>query len=192
MVDFPYVGIRPENPDEPIVILNAVASETHGITKKGLGVVREAIEFLKARRYNIDFRGLVGVPYAEALRQYKDADIIIGQTHIGWYGKMEQECMAFGKPVVSYVRPDLVDLLRQMSANSGDLGAEGFSACGGVPIVSFNQDDAVSLADQVESLICDYPRREWLSVAGRNYVERWHDSVGILDTLKQDYGELLK
>lgn len=189
MVDFPYVGINPRGVGRPVVVLNAVASEEHGVSKKGLNIIRAAIQKLIDRGYNIEFRSLIGVPYAEALRQYREADIVIGQTHIGWYGKLEQECMAFGKPVVTYIDPKTEDLLKNYQDGELDLG-DGTTYVG-IPVGNFIRDDADSLADRVASLIDDYGQCELLSRAGRKYVQKWHDSESVMKFLKKEYVDVM-
>lgn len=177
---FPYVGVEEKDPDEPLIVLNAVASEEHGLAYKGLGVIREAMRKVQAAGYSVEFRSLVGVPYAEALQQYQQADIIIGQTHIGWYGKFEEECMAFGKPVVTYVNPD----------TEAALNLVGIGGDRGVPVGHIRQDDADSLVHRLAFLIENPDERVRLAREGRAFVEEWHDAPKVMAGLEQDYAEI--
>lgn len=169
---FPFVGIESKDPDEPVIVLNAVASEGHGMKYKGLGIIREAVKNVAAAGYPIEFRGLVSTPYADALKQYQQADIIIGQTNVGWYGKFEMECMAFGKPVITYIDPTVIPMVPSLDT---------------VPVMFIQQDDVHSLETQLITLIQDPDLRSRLGFAGRQYIEKWHDANDITATLHRDY-----
>lgn len=174
--DFSVVGVEPKDPGEPIIIVNAVASEQHGMAHKGLAIVRKAVHNVQASGYPIEFRNLVGTPYSEALTHYQQADIIIGQTHIGWYGKFEAECMAFGKPVITYIDPTVVDLVPSLDS---------------VPVAPIHRDNVASLETQIIALIQDPAMRHDLGYAGRRYVEEWHDATKVMATLKRDYETIM-
>lgn len=171
---FRYVGVKDkEDQSKPIRIVHAVLSQTHGRNCKGTPIIINAINQLKLKGYNIDFRLLASVPYRQALEEYKQADIIVGQTHIGWYEKLEQEAMAFGKPVVTYINQEFTKITGQ------------------VPVVNFQRDDTNTLITGIASLIDDYALQKRLSREGRAYVERWHDETKIMGKIKQDYETLL-
>lgn len=180
--EFPEVGVQAKGPDEPIIILNAVASEAHGRAHKGLEIIRRAVQRVEGLGYNIEFRGLVGVPYAEALRQYKEADIVIGQTHIGWYGKLEQECMAMGKPVITYINPD-VEAILDLVGVAGETG---------IPVGHIKRDDATSLVHRIVYLIENPDERVRLGREGRAYVAQWHDADRVMDSLEEDYAAIME
>ena len=58
--------------------------------------------------------------HEEALARYRDADIVVDQLHAGWYG-LAIECMALGKPVVTFLHDEAVtrtqDRLRRAGAD---------------------------------------------------------------------------
>jgi len=175
---YPCVGVEAKDPEEPLIVLNAVASVAHGVAHKGLRVIQEAFRNVPTlNRPEIEFRTLVGVPYAEALQQYQQADIIVGQTHVGWYGQFELECMLMGKPVITYVDPAVAALVPHL---------------GTVPIAPIFRDDADSLTRQILSLADDPALRVRLGNEGRAYAERWHDADRIIPTLERDYAEILE
>jgi hypothetical protein len=173
---YPCIGVEPKDPGEPLVVLNAAASEEHGLAHKGLATIRAAMRTVRVRYPNVEFRSLLGVPHAAALQAYQEADIIIGQTHVGWYGQFELEAMSMGKPVITYIDPDVVALVPHLNP---------------IPIAPIHRDDPTSLAQQVTNLIVDPAFRVWLGKRGRAYVERWHDVTRIIPTLEQTYLELL-
>ncbi len=50
-----------------------------------------------------------GVPHEEARDRYARADIVVDQLNAGWHGVFALESMALGKPVVTYLKPDVVE-----------------------------------------------------------------------------------
>jgi hypothetical protein len=172
----PYVGLAAKDPEEPLIVLNAAASEAHGITHKGLDIIRAAVRRVQRDHQEIEFQSLISVPYVEALRQYQQADIIVGQTHIGWYGLFELECMLMGKPVITYVDPAVAALVPHL---------------GTVPVAPISRDDADSLARQILTLAADPGLRIRLGQEGRAYAKHWHDADQIIPALERDYAEIM-
>lgn len=120
---------------------------------KGTAVVLQVFEQLKAAGVAFQPVLLSGVPNAEALALYKDADIVIDQLILPGGGRLSTEAMAAGCVVLSrmeYARyPQGIDL----------------ADC---PIVDV---EPASLYDVLKNLIQDYPRRQQLAERGRPYVE---------------------
>ncbi|MBZ0172389.1 MAG: glycosyltransferase, partial [Phycisphaerales bacterium] len=102
-------------------------------------------------------------PHEQALRRYRDADLVVDQIRIGWYGGLAVECMAMGIPVVAFIRGD--DLRHVPAGLAREL-----------PIV---RADASSLADVLDELVDDPDRLDRLARASRLFVERWHDPIPI-------------
>ena len=50
-----------------------------------------------------------GVPHEQARKRYAKADIIIDQLLVGWHGVFALEAMALGKPVITYLKPDVIE-----------------------------------------------------------------------------------
>ena len=121
---------------------------------KGSEYVEAALELL-SDSYDFDFILVEGMTQSDAFAVYREADIIIDQLFIGSYGVFALEAMAMGKPVVTYMRPDLVETYP-----------------GSLPVVSANKDN---LAEVVAGLLEDPVRRCKLGRKSREYVERYHD-----------------
>lgn len=121
---------------------------------KGSKHVINSINILK-QQYDIEFILVENKPQSEALAIYKTADIIIDQLYAQTYGVFAVEAMAMGKPVVGYISEEI----RKTFPES-------------MPIVSATIDD---LTEVLEGLIKDGARREQLGIAGRKYVETYHD-----------------
>lgn len=164
-----FVYKPPKDHDGPIRILNAIGSMFNA-PKKGTQIIQEAIKILKNKGYNIDFQFICGVDYKTALEYYSRVDIIIDQTHIGWYGNLALEAMSLGKPTVSYVNEDFIPQ---------DVPTP--------PIVNFGRDDPISLSKSLIPLIEDINYRKELSFKGRRFVEDIHNTEKIIPNIIKDY-----
>jgi hypothetical protein len=71
---------------------------------KGTAYLEAAIETLQAEGLNIILSRVTGVPNAEVIRLFGQADIIADQFTGGAYGYTALEAMARGKPVLCYIR----------------------------------------------------------------------------------------
>ncbi len=80
--------------------------------------------------------------------------------------------MAFGKPVVCYIKPSLV---KQYPVD--------------MPIVNATQD---TLTEVLESLIQDSSRRHELGKKGRTYVEVHHDALSVTPQIMDIYTDLIR
>jgi glycosyltransferase involved in cell wall biosynthesis len=156
-----------EYPRVPATASDCRPGEDSGITichaptnqdMKGTVEVTKAIRRL-SRRHKIDFRLITGVSRADALEAYRESDLIVDQLLVGTYGMLSVEGMALGKPVVTYLRSDLVS-----------------SFCEVPPICNATVD---TLEAVLEELILDPALRTRLGKAGREYVARNHNSLVI-------------
>jgi glycosyltransferase involved in cell wall biosynthesis len=159
-----YEPRRPEARDRPLVV-HAPSNRA----KKGTQHVIEACAELP-----VDLEIVEGIPHREARERYARADIVVDQLHAGWHGVFALEAMALGKPVVSYLKPDVVEL-----------SADAFGIR--VPIVLAT---AETLVDALRPLVDDPERRLELGAAGRAYVEQVHDIDRVADRLLDIYRSL--
>lgn len=137
---------------------------------KGSEFVQDAVEKLQKRGFSFEYRILENLQHAKALEAYQQADIIIDQFRAGAHGIVSLEAMAFGKPVVCYIRPDLVETY-----------PEGF------PIVNASRE---TLYQQLRWLIKSPEHRERIGREGRHYVEQHHDAIKIAYQLAELYEAL--
>ena len=136
---------------------------------KGTFYIEKVVEKLK-EEFNFDYRRIEKMNHDEVIKIYEDADIIIDQVLCGSYGLLSVESMALGKPVLTYIRPDLV------STFSAEL-----------PIVNTNPDN---LYEQVKRLIKNPKLRRELGVKGRRYAEKYHADDIVVDQLLAVYSNL--
>lgn len=137
---------------------------------KGTSSVITAIEQLRGE-HDFEFVLNYGKSREEALQAVKGADVFLDQFVLGAYGLAAVEAMAFGKPVVCYIKPSL------RSRYPSDL-----------PIVDANRDN---LSDVLERLITDGKLRHELGRRSRAYAEKHHDAHKIAHQLLAIYKELL-
>jgi hypothetical protein len=147
------------------VILHAPSSRR----RKGTEHVLAAVEGLDA-----DLLLVEGLDHREAFERYREADIVVDQLNAGWYGVFAIECMALGKPVVTFLHEEA------RRRTEEELGVE-------VPIVSATKDD---LRARLEPLVADAAERRRIGAASRSYVEQVHDLERVADRLLALYSRL--
>ena len=116
-----------------------------------------------------------GVPHDEARERYARADIVVDQLNAGWHGVFALEAMALGKPVVSHLKPDVVER-----------SAEAFGIR--VPIVPATKE---TLVEALRPLVESPALRREIGAASRAYVEQVHDIDRVADRLLDIYAQLV-
>ena len=158
------VPVPPTDRSRP-VILHAPASRL----RKGTEHVLVACEGLDA-----DLVLVEGLHHTEAFERYREADIVVDQLNAGWYGLLAIECMALGKPVVTFLHEEAVRRTEEA------LGVR-------VPIVRATKDD---LRARLEPLVASAAERRRIGEASRVYAERVHDLDQVADRLLALYSRL--
>jgi len=137
---------------------------------KGTEFLLAASEALRAtHRHALQL--LNGVPRDQALEAYAQADILVDQLRLGWYGAVAVEAMARGVPVVAYLNEeDLARIPRPMREE--------------LPIVNASPD---TLTPALTRLLEEADLRVELGRRGRQFVGRWHHPLKIAKRLLQLY-----
>jgi len=146
-----------ETYDERIRILHAPTSRS----KKGTKYVLQAYEKLKSKKYPVELILVEKMPYEKAIKMYINADVVIDQLLVGWYGAFAVETMALGKPVVCYLRQEDLEFLPFKDR---------------IPIINANP---YTICDVMEDIIND---RDQLNKIGKRclkYVIDVHDPIKI-------------
>ena len=164
-IDLSNLTPTPPSDRERPVILHAPSSRG----RKGTEHVIAAVEGLDA-----DLEIVEGLHHDEAFERYRNADIVVDQLNAGWYGLFAIECMALGKPVVTFLHEEAVRRTE-----------EAFGMA--VPIVSAT---AETLREHLRPLVADAAERRRLGAASRAYVELVHDQERITDRLLDVYARL--
>jgi glycosyltransferase involved in cell wall biosynthesis len=98
----------------------------------------------------------------------------VDQLNAGWYGLFAIECMALGKPVVTFLHDEAVERTER------ELGTR-------VPIVQATKEN---LRTQLERLVASAPERRRIGAESRAYVEQVHDVERVADRLLALYARL--
>jgi hypothetical protein len=153
--------IEPALPDErrrrPLIV-HAPSSRR----RKGTDHVVAACEGLDA-----DLEIVEGLRHDEAFERYRAADIVVDQLNAGWYGVFAIECLALGKPVVTFLHEEAVR--RTEEAYGVD-----------VPLVPATKE---TLREALRPLVADPTLRHGIGAASRAYAERLHDVDAIAGQL---------
>lgn len=168
-------GIQPVPPSSHSVPVVVHAPSHRGV--KGTRFVLDAVKRLKSEGIPLDFVLVEGVSYTEAMRMYANADLLVDQLLVGWYGGLGVELMALGKPVVAYIRE------QDLSFIPAAMRAE-------LPVVNATPG---SIYDVLRDLLT--VRRHELKELGRRcrkYVETWHDPIRVASGLKSAYESIVQ
>ena len=165
-VDLSVLQPEPPSSRKRPVVVHAPSSRR----RKGTDHVVRACSEL-----DVDLRIVEGLHHEEALAHYRDADIVVDQLNAGWYGLFAIECMALGKPVVTFLHEEATRRTEE---------AYGMP----VPIVNASAD---TLAERLAELVELGPDgRGQLGHASRAYVEHVHDLDRVTDQLLGLYDEV--
>ena len=148
------------------VVLHAPSSRQ----RKGTEHVVAACEGLDA-----DLEIVEGLRHDEAFERYRNADIVVDQLNAGWYGVFAIECLALGKPIVTFLHDEAVRRTEE---------AYGVK----VPIRSATAD---TLREALRPLVADAALRRQLGAASRAYAEKLHDVDVIAGQLIEIYERVL-
>ena len=149
----------------PLLIAHA-PNHTHF---KGSHYLEAAIERLRSEGHMIRYAKVQGVPNAEVIRLFGEADIVADQFIGGAYGYTALEAMARSKPVLTYVRtPDLVEAVDEC------------------PLINTTPD---TLEAVLRWLLDNRDQLPLIGAQGRAYVERWHSIGAVAERLGRMYEE---
>jgi O-antigen/teichoic acid export membrane protein len=167
-IDLQAVAPSPPSQRKRPVVVHAPSSRR----RKGTDHVVRACEEL-----DVELRIVEGLHHEQALESYRDSDIVVDQLNAGWYGLFAIECMALGKPVVTYLHDEAV----RRTQNA--YGIE-------VPIVNASSD---TLQARLAELVAMGPTgRQEIGRASRTYVEEVHDLDRVTDQLLDLYATVLE
>ncbi len=137
---------------------------------KGTRFLEQAVSELREEGIAFDYQRITQMSNAEAARWYAKADIVVDQLLVGWHGIVTLEAMALGKPVVAYLRDDLLD----------------DPLC--PPVVNANPD---TVKAALKALITDSDRRREIGEAGRRFVETHHAAGVVVQQQLEVYREVM-
>jgi len=167
-IDLARVTPAPPSGRRRPVVVHAPSSRR----RKGTDHVVRACEDL-----DVELRIVEGLHHRDALERYRDADIVVDQLNAGWYGLFAIECMALGKPVVTFLHDEATRRTE-----------EAF----GLPVPLVNAS-AETLHDRLAELVALGPAgRDEIGRASRAYAEHVHDLDRVTDQLLGVYAGLVE
>lgn len=137
--------------------------------KKGTEYILEAIDKLKKEGYDFEFFLAQNLSNQELKTHLIEADIIVDQIMIGWYGKLAVESMSLGKPVICWID----ETLGQSVPN--------------LPIISANP---TTIYDKLKYLLDNRILLPEIGQKSRAFVENNHDYITICSNLSILFKEI--
>lgn len=147
---------------------------------KGTDFFVRVVEELRMEGVPIELQILQGVPNETVRQAMQDADIVADQLVIGWYAMFAIEAMAMAKPVLCYLREDIVDLYTDAGLIEPDE----------IPILSCRPR---ALKDMLRDLVANRQKLTDHGLRGRAFVEKHHstESVGaVFEQINRSIGLL--
>jgi glycosyltransferase involved in cell wall biosynthesis len=133
---------------------------------KGTKHLEAAVAALQAEGLPVRLKLLEGLSQDELRRECSKADLVVDQVLVGWYGVFTLEMLAMGKPVVVYLRPDLLQIERDL------------------PVATANP---TTLHDVLRDLLLSPQRRLDLASCGPAYVRAHHDPLDVAERVVRLY-----
>ena len=159
---------KPKSKDKKIVIIHSTNHRSHKGTRFILEIVAKLEKKLPIKLLLIEKKTI-----AECQKLYPQGDIFIPDVITGWHGFTAIEAMAIGKPVITYLRADIMK-------------HHAYYAQGNIPAISANPDN---LAQAITRLVKNPKLREKLGQRGRQYTLKFHslEFVGCLRSILYEY-----
>jgi len=158
----PSPRIREENSSREITILHGPSD----IYVKGSKSVIKAVKRLKSEGYTIRLIQPRNVRHRDMISLFNQADIVVDQLLLGWYGAFSVEAMAMEKPVCVYVREEWESYL---------------------PSTPYLNSNVKNITENLRTLVEDEALRRDLGVEGREFCKKFHDSMRVTKQIMKFY-----
>lgn len=141
---------------------------------KGSDFILAAFEKIK-QTYGetVEIQLVENIPHNEALKIYQEADLIIDQILIGWYGAFAVEAMKMGKPVIARIaEEDLLFIPEQQAKEVRE---------------TVINSDPNTIEEVLRRCVEDRAFLKERSEASLAYAHRWHDPKYVASLTKEKY-----
>lgn len=162
---FPDEKFRDYSFNKTLKILHAPTNETY----KGSKYIYETVEKLK-QKYNFEFKVCKNISIEELYKEMANSDIIIDQMLLGGYGFVSIEAMAMYKPVITYFRDEIWDIIKD-----------------DCPVYNANPD---TLYDVLESIIKNPRQLYEAGKKSRQFVEKYWEEKKVAEEYYQLFQNL--
>lgn len=158
-------------PSSPLRILHA---PNHRAVK-GTSHFIKAVEELQKEGWAVELVIVEKMPNDQLREEMLRADVIADQLLIGWYAVFAIEGMALGKPVICYLREDLINLYV----------ASGLLEDGELPLVNASP---ANIKQVIREMVMHRSHLEGIGKRSREFVEKHHS----INTLGRQFAEINK
>ncbi|MBT5716528.1 MAG: hypothetical protein HOI70_06425 [Opitutae bacterium] len=168
----PYAVIDNSHQEE-VVQKNKKFTIVHAPTQraaKGSDLIISAVQSLQEKDSSIDLNLIENVPNEKALAFYNQADLIIDQVKIGWYGAFAVECMYMRKPVAVFInKRDLMHVPNEMAAEIPN---------------AFIHINPLNIEEKLKQYIYDPIKLKEVAHYGESYAQKWHNPINVAKRIK--------
>jgi hypothetical protein len=138
---------------------------------KGTEHIKAAVAKLQNEGYMVEFLFFDKVPNRHLKYYQAQADIVVDQLRTGWHGSTAMECMAIGKPVITYIRP----CVKQHIPHEAP------------PLIEATID---SIYDVLKSLLDNKQSLETIGERAREFAVKYHHYTRVAKQLSKVYQRL--
>ena len=170
-------GIGRSPPQLDAKKLKIVHAPTNRVAKGTDGIISALEHLEKTHPGAVEFRLVENVAHQQALQLYRDADLVIDQTLIGWYGGFAIELMMMGKPVIARIATEDLHFIPQPMAQEV---TEAF-----INVTPDTLYDTLRLCVEDRGFLARHAQ------AGEAYAHRWHNLEYVAGLTRQKYEEVL-
>jgi len=163
-----------DDPGRPLRIVHACNHKA----VKGTAALQEAVAKLQGEGFAIELVEFFRMDHEKVLWEMARADVVADQFVIGWYAMFTLEALSMGKPILCYLRQDLVD--RYIEAGLIDPGE--------IPILNANTK---TMAQQLRWVCENRQALPDIGLAGLEFARKHHslESVGrVFDRINLSLG----
>lgn len=162
--------LSPPQLGQPLKIIHAPTNRE----AKGSDFILTSLEMInEAHPGLIEIRLVENVSHDQALRILSEADLVVDQILVGWYGGVAVEAMKMGKPVIARIAAeDLHFLPRQMAEDLRE---------------TIIQADPGTISEVLFRCVRDGDLLRRRAAASLEYVNRWHDPLKVAAQVKKAY-----
>jgi len=134
---------------------------------KGTPTIDAVMARICARHPHVEYRRVSGLKSTEMLQQQQDADIVIDQLVIGYWGSTGIEAMGVGCAVVCYVRPGWDEHFRRTYPDAPE-----------IPVVLASKD---TIEEVMEKLVSDREHLRSAQRRSREFAEKFYAPEVVID-----------
>jgi hypothetical protein len=156
--------------------LRVIHAPTNRAAKGSDSIIATMEELKGMQDAEVEFQVMEELPHKQAIKNLSQADLVIDQILIGWYGGFAVEAMSMGKPVICRIaEEDLHFIPRSMAADVKEA------------FINTNQEN---LKDMILRCIEDRDFLKRKSEAALEYARTWHNPKYVASITKEAYESL--